>query len=146
MQRDREIAKEILVDVLKIDEYHDEVRNWIVDKLEKYLYNNYRYYKRKVSYIEYITQLYVNRRGIKAIRNKYEKLLFDLRRTQARLYQQKNIVVKQGTRAWAATHLPPPQTQMQDFLPPFDEIGVAKPIWESNIGINVKVSHMQRLI
>ena len=68
----------------------------------------------------------------------------DLRKTQTKLYQKKNITIKEGTRAWAAAHLPPPTAQ--NPLELRDEIGVAKPIWDSDIGINVKVSYMQKLI
>ena len=97
-----------------------------------------------MSYVQYITDLYLHNRGIKEIQKKYMQLLNDLKRTQARLYQQKNVVVKKNSRAWAAAHLPPPTAQ--NFLEIKDEIGVAKPIWESDVGINVKVSYMQKLI
>ena len=148
-EREREIAKELLREKLGQENYHEEVQKWLVDKLEKYTYNNYKYCKRKMSYIEYITQLYINDKGIKAIKSKYEKLLFDLRKTQTRLYQKKNVVIKKGTRAWAALHLPPPTMATGDggFLELRDEIGVAKPIWDDVYhGIYVKVSYIKKLI
>ena len=146
-EREREIAKELLREKFEIDDsFSENVQNFIINKLERYTYNNYKYHARKMSYIQYITDLYLYNKGIKEIRKKYMQLLSDIRETQKRLYQKKKVIVREGTRAWAAAHLPPPQTQMQDFLPLFDEIGVAKPIWDSDVGINVKVSYMQKLI
>jgi len=144
-KKEREIAKELLREKFQIYYYHTEVQKWIIDRLEKYTYSNYRYYKRKMSYIEYITQLYIYSKGIKTIRGKFQKLLKDLRETQEKLYQKKNIVVKEGTRAWAALHLPPPSmSSMESFM---DEIGITKPIWDDVYhGIYVKVSYIPKII
>lgn len=141
-EREREIARELLKEKLEVDNLSENVQNFIVNRIEKYVYNNYKYHARKVSYIQYITDLYLHNKGIKEIRKKYLYLLNDLRKTQTKLYRKKNIVVKKDSRAWAAVHLPPPT----EFLPLADEIGVVKPIWDSEYGINVKVSYMQKLI
>ncbi len=148
-KQERELAKELLREKFHICDYHSEVQKWIINRLEKYTYNNYRYYRRKMSYIEYITQLYIHNKGIKAIIDKYEKLVSDLKETQEKLYQKKNIVVKEGTRAWAALHLPPPTMATGDggFLELRDEIGIAKPIWDDVYhGIYMKVSYIKKLI
>ena len=143
-EREREIARELLKEKFGVDDFNENVQKFLIDKLERYTYNNYKYHSRKVSYVQYITDLYLHNRGIKEIRKKYMQLICDLKRSQAKLYKKKKVFVREGTRAWAAIHLPPPQ--ISDFLEIKDEIGVAKPIWESDVGINVKVSYMQKLI
>ena len=142
-KNERELARELLKEKFNVDQFSEEVQNWLADRLEKYVYNNYKYHARKISYVEYITQLYLHGKGIKAVKDKYEKLLSDLKRTQEELYKKKRIV-REGARAWAALHLPPPAS---DFLELKDEIGIAKPIWEDvYTGINAKVSYMKKLL
>ena len=93
-EREREIARELLKEKFGVDDFNENVQKFLIDKLERYTYNNYKYHSRKVSYVQYITDLYLHNRGIKEIQKKYVQLLNDLKRTQARLYQQKNVVVK----------------------------------------------------
>ena len=144
-EQERELAKELLREKFHIYDYHTEVQKWIIDRLERYTYNNYKYYARKMSYIKYITQLYKNNRGIKVVRKKYFQLLKDLKRTQEKLYERKNIVVKEGTRAWAALHLPPPSMPSPRKLR--DEIGVATPIWDDvYVSRHIKVLYIKKLI
>ena len=143
-EKEREIARELLRGKFSIDDFHESVQDFVTNKLEEYVYNNYAHNKRNKSYIQYITELYLHNKGIRKIREKYLQLLCDLKRTQTKLYEKKNITIKEGTRAWAAVHLPPPTTT--EILELHDEIGVAKPIWDSEYGINIKVSYMQKLI
>ncbi len=148
-KRERELAKELLVEKLGLEKMHEEARKWVIDRLERHAYRNYQFKSRNMSYVKYITQLYINNRGIKVIRKKYFQLIKDLKETQEKLYERKNIVIKEGTRAWAALHLPPPTMATGDggFLELRDEIGIAKPIWEDVYNtINVKVSYMKKLI
>ena len=144
-KRERELAKELLVEKLGLEKMHEEARKWVIDRLERHAYRNYQFKSRNMSYVEYITQLYMHQKGIVEIAKKKEQLLRDLHKTRERLLKKKKIVVRKGTRSWAALHLPPPSmSSTESFM---DEIGVAKPIWDDVYhGIYVKVSYIQKLI
>ncbi len=122
MRNEREITRELICEMLEdenINELSSEiVKKWVVEKIEQFIYKNYKYRKRKISYLQYVHDLYFKKRGINTVKMKVKYLLDDLRRTQKALQKRKNTVVKEGTRAWAAVHLPPP-TQTE-FLPCFN--------------------------
>ncbi len=126
---EREVAKVFLEGIFENDDIGERARVWMLAKLEQYIWHQYQYRKRKMQYIEYVSQT----AKTKAILQKKDWLLQDLEKTRQSILERAKkkgkVVVRAGTkdcptRQEAALYISPLK-----FSSLFEETTPAEQVW-----------------
>ncbi len=139
-EKERKMAKVVLEEIFDCDNNVGErAKIWILARIEEYAWKQYKYIKREMEYIIYVQKM-VN---TKAILQKKEWLLKDLRRTRDSILKQAKekgkIVIKAGTKDNPTRQEAALNISNLQFSKLMDEIAYGEQIWDSIIPQHIEI-------
>ena len=141
MEREREIARAIMSEILEQENMGEKAKKWIIDHAERYMWNQYLYRKRKEEYLQYMQNMLYSH----AILQKIEFLKSDLLRTRKKLIEKakrgKKIKIKENSRQEAALAV-----GNFDFVELRDEIATGQSIFAALYDQEIEVSIQKQLL
>ena len=141
MEREREIAKVIISEILEQEDMGEKAKKWIIDRAEKFMWKQYLYRKRKEEYLQYVQNMLHSR----AILQKIEFLKDDLRRTRKKIIekieQNEKLKIRENSRQEAALAI-----GNFDFAELRDEIAAGQSIFTALQNQKIDISIQKQLL